>query len=245
MVLKQSRQLRKLTQYLSKANWRFPFSIRADTDLPSGFPLKAIKRWLRYELQKIEAEQLERSIGYLKIQNEVLPLVQEGFPIKYQGKYPGSEYAITFTILPPNSRDAGGRILRPELLPPITDVVERSADKIAEKSRKYGDLDRPFVIAVWCRMSVYGLDPSNILSGFPGHRNGFFLKTLEEKLRYSRVSAVVFYHYGHDSRENMHDFEVYHNPYAERPLPKKIFSGHDQWEYFENSKGYGWQTLGD
>lgn len=127
----------------------------------------------------------------------------------------------------------------------MSDIVRLLYDTVDRKTRKYGTLGLPFVIAVWglsfpdpsaWEMALYGelglrssrdhygnAIPQPVESGrLP---NGVFTLTEGGKLRNRKVSAVAVYEHRLADTNHRHVLRVYHNPYALKSLPQKVFEG--------------------
>ncbi|MBI4301308.1 MAG: hypothetical protein HY664_01725 [Chloroflexi bacterium] len=124
----------------------------------------------------------------------------------------------------------------------ISDYLYESVDG---KARKYGNLDLPFVIAVWGLSSPGQFSEENALYGtealeFRRDPNGDPIKNSERvvrrpdgiftiiedgQLKNKKVSAVVFYQDRLDVNDHQHILRVYHNLYALNPLSHEVFDG--------------------
>ncbi len=115
--------------------------------------------------------------------------------------------------------------------------------KVAEKARKYGNVDLPLVIAVcglshpepyayeialyghegvrWYRDRYRNVVKNSIRSG--RQPDGIFTLIEDEKLKNRKVSAVVLYEHRLEATDHQHLLYVYHNPNALNSLPQKVF----------------------
>ena len=112
-------------------------------------------------------------------------------------------------------------------------------EAIQQKAKKnYGELDGPFVIAIWPKLpwhfsvgdnddlvALYG-DKIWVCPAYDSLReavtpNGVFnMKRSDGSCRYPHVSAVLFYGQG-----NPDPLRLYHNPFAQQPVEMNVFSG--------------------
>ncbi|HLG71546.1 MAG TPA: hypothetical protein VK009_14065 [Chloroflexota bacterium] len=119
-------------------------------------------------------------------------------------------------------------------------AFERIRDAAAYKAGKYGRIGKPFVIAMWTQTqmpvdewqierALYG-DQQLVIRVGANQRpetdqrramNGFFTATTNGHVSNSHVSAMLFYTERHDDGGGM---VVFHNPYARRPLSRRLFA---------------------
>ena len=126
---------------------------------------------------------------------------------------------------------------------------QRMREEIINKASKYGEMNTPFVVALWPQTNLYIPGPSEddlvalrgdevwILKPLGGgstsfEPNGVFsLKRSDSTHRYSHVSAVATYQFKYDvepPHTGRSTLRVYHNPWAERPLDLDVFQGVSQ-----------------
>lgn len=120
--------------------------------------------------------------------------------------------------------------------------TDKLYNNIAEKARKYGDLDKPYVIAVWDlsllrmqsqeieRKALYGSLEIVIERDHKGHPIGEHPRIKPDGVfaRHDKVSACVFYTHKLLDTCSEHLRHVYHNPYATKALPQAIFADSPQ-----------------
>ncbi len=123
---------------------------------------------------------------------------------------------------------------------------QRMREEIINKASKYGEMNTPFVVAVWPQTNLYIPGPSEddlvalrgdevwILSPLGDgstsfEPNGVFtLKNSDGTHRFSRVSAVAIYQFKYDvdpPHTGCSTLRVYHNPWAEHTLDIDVFQG--------------------
>jgi hypothetical protein len=131
---------------------------------------------------------------------------------------------------------------------------------LAYKAGKYGELDRPYVIALWDHTSwsfnedqilnalfgdlqvVFRSGPGGVAGPAETRRaaNGFFTERKPDGTASNRhVSAVAFYRGRLTEAAAEHELLVYHNPHALRPLDPACFAGQPQFVPIEDHDGAG------
>lgn len=113
---------------------------------------------------------------------------------------------------------------------------------LQEKSTRYGQLDSPYVIAIWSPENPTGQHSEmGFLFGDLGVRYEVLTKPGQKGsparvvrrpnglfVSYPAVSAVAVYEYVRVKDERRHEFRVYHNPEAVLPIDRSIFAGYPQ-----------------
>lgn len=122
---------------------------------------------------------------------------------------------------------------------------QRIRSEIIKKAKKYGNLDIPFVVAVWPRFRLYNSsledefnDDSIALAGdeewladwsntwrMSRKRNGVFtLQQADATPRYCRISAVIMCNFTYNDGPR-YSHRMYHNPFAKYPVNSHVFKG--------------------
>ena len=131
-------------------------------------------------------------------------------------------------------------------------------EDIEEKTNRYGELGKPYIISVWGRgystvteekAALYGQQAIQINRDADGNLvgpaesviqpNGIFFIREDGQLKYRQVSAIVFYQHTLRDEDNEHQLRVYHNPYACHPLDLAVFPAYPQFAPVENDSGNG------
>lgn len=216
----QDARLMQLTDDLSEKLNRTVL-IHPVIDLPSSLPNRHI------------AGEIERKASEVE-------LLQE-FPI--EGEHQGQPYLLEVTVLleekPTPHSDVGatiGQAFHVDIGHPVRRAIQ-------DKAGKYGEIDIPFVIALWPNLPFHFPDEGDDIIALCGdeewlptssdiivqHRpNGVFtLKREEGSYRYSHVSAVLI------CRPDTADVpKIYHNPFAKHPVDIKAFEGIPQCVFY-------------
>ena len=194
-------------------------SIHPCFDLPPSLPNK-----------RIAAEIEKKSSG--------AELLQE---FRIEGEHQGHPYSLDVTILLADEQTSLAGVGATIGQAYTVDIGNPMRKAIQEKAIKYGEMDIPFVVAVWPKLGSHFsyLDDDDDLVALYGDKvwnvptpgvqrveetvkpNGVFaLKSEGGTRRYSRVSAVMV------CQLDRPDYpRVYHNPFASHPLPSNIFRG--------------------
>ena len=216
-VDQQDSRLRILVDGLSNRLSR-AISIHPCFDLPPSLPNR-----------RIAAEIEKKAAG--------AELLQE---FRIEGEHQGHPYSLDVTILLADEQNSLAGVGATIGQAYSVDIGNPMRKAIQEKAIKYGNMDVPFVVAVWPKVGSHFPYPNDddLVALFgdkvwhvpaPGMQgvaetvkpNGVF--TLQGEYgtrRYSRVSAVMVCQL---DRADYH--RVYHNPFADRPLASDIFLG--------------------
>ena len=186
-------------------------------------------------------------------------LLQE---FRIEGEHQGHPYSLDVTILLADEQTSTAGVGATIGQAYTVDIGNPTGKAIQEKAIKYGDMDGPFVVAVWPKLgshfsypndddlvALYGDKVWNVPA--PGVQrveetvkpNGVFtLQRADGTRRYSRVSAVMV------CQLDRPDYpRVYHNPFAGRPLASDILlgipqcfidltSGREEWRKYSSHK---------
>lgn len=156
-----------------------------------------------------------------------------------EGQHQGQPYSLEVTVIledkPSPTADVGvtvGQAVHVEVGHPVREAILRKAKK------DYGEVDTPFVIAVWPKLPWhFSFGDNDDLVALYGdkewqeqthgewkeivkHNGVFNLKLTDESYRYSRVSAVLFCH-----PHRSDPLRIYHNPFAKHPVGPGVFKG--------------------
>ena len=188
-------------------------------DLPSSLPNRHI------------AAEIEKKASGVELLHE----------FRIAGEHNGYPYVLGVTVILEEKPDPTADVV--STLGQVVDVdIGNSVRKaIRDKAGKYGNIQVPFAIAVWPKLSTHFPFPSDddlvalygdekwIISscsnGVSHKPNGVFTTKSEDGThRYSHVSAVLICY--PDVADD--SLRVYHNPFADRPLGIDIFKGFPQ-----------------
>ena len=131
-------------------------------------------------------------------------------------------------------------------------------DTVVGKAQKYGSPDLPLVIAVWALdypskteegWALYGNDQISWLRDRRGRfvsgservgttNDGVFMAHGENgNFRFTKVSSVVFYQFAWGEGTPQHTLRVYHNRFADKALPLKVFERWPQHIGIDSGRG--------
>ncbi len=154
-----------------------------------------------------------------------------------EGKHQGQSYLLEVTVIledkPTPIADVGATIGQAV----DVDIGHPVRKAIRDKAKKYGEIDTPFVIAVWPKLPFHFSSSNDDLVALYGdedwvgpnfselrvyHRpNGVFtIKGEDCSHRYRHVSAVLFCH-----PDKTGSVRVYHNPFAKHSIGMDVFKG--------------------
>ena len=161
--------------------------------------------------------------------------------LEYWHCHQGQHYGLLVTIVNLGDNDDSLRGVH-GITPAGFEVasVQRLREALEKKSRKYGDLQMPYIIAVSSEPGFYVFTrheyetlfgdrlwdtprnyPFEVLG--PQKPDGFFTTVREGARRHKHVSAVLVYRMKWIDDMPRHNFHIYHNPYALRPLDPDLF----------------------
>ena len=158
-----------------------------------------------------------------------------------EGKHQGQPYSLEVTMIledkPTPTADVG---ITMQQAVDVEIGLPVRGKAICDKGKKYGEMDTPFVIVVWPKLTFH-LSPSkdDLVALYGDEKwvgpdyselrvchtpNGVFtIKGEDGTYRYSHVSAVIFYY-----PNKTDDLRVYHNPFAKRSIGMDVFKGTPQ-----------------
>ena len=221
----QEARLHKLADGLT-GRLRCVVSLHPRKEIPPSLPYKKVAAEIEHRATNTQEELLE---------------------FRITGEHNGYSYDIEVTILheekSSESTDVGSTMT---LFHPIN-TGNRIRNEIIKKAKKYAFLQKPFIVAVWPKTSLYNAnltdefnDDSIALAGDEvwrtdwirewrdgRNRNGVFsLQKEDGRPRYSCVSAVIIYNFTYTYGDGpTHTLRVYHNPFADFPLGSHVFQG--------------------
>ena len=150
-------------------------------------------------------------------------------------------YSLKVVILPKGSEPAeaggvGGTVSGMHMLA----IGRRIRDALEQKAAKYGEIDVPFLIAIYGK-GEFPVQTKDELDALFGDRvflvptkgkgavtesrkpNGFFTSTREGTHRHAQVSAVLFYRFKWFEDNHVHQIHIYHNPFTQRTINTSLF----------------------
>jgi hypothetical protein len=192
------------------------------SNLPPSFPTKRIRAQIEQRANLRADEVLEFDFSDVHLQ---------------------SPYTLKIIILP-----RGSELTEPRSVGGIVSGVytittgKRIRDGLEQKAGKYGQIEVPFLIAVYGEGqfpvrakdefdALFGdrewLVPTKGVGEVTERRkpNGFFTSVWERKRRHEDVSAVLFYRFKWLGDTHVHLVHIYHNPFAQRRLSMGFFPG--------------------
>lgn len=152
-------------------------------------------------------------------------------------------YSLKVVVLPKGSEpsDAGGVGGTVSGVHTLA-IGRRIRDALEQKAGKYGDIDVPFLVAVYGK-GEFPVKTGDEVDALFGDRvflvptkgrgavtesrkaNGFFISARDETHRHKRVSAVLFYRFKWLEGNHVHQIHIYHNPFAQRIVNTNLFPG--------------------
>jgi len=217
----QTQRLRQLADNLTSKLSRNVI-IEPQSDLPPSLPARRIRLQIEERAKKAD-EILEFDLSN----------VHQNRP-----------YSLKIIILPRASdstelEGVGGTISGVQTLT----TGKRVRDALEQKAGKYGDMNMPFLIAIY-GTGEFPVRTKDELDALFGDRiwnltvsgqaterrkpNGFFASMREGKRRHEGVSAVLFYRFKWINDTHVHSAHIYHNPFALRALSPDLFLGMPQ-----------------
>lgn len=241
-------ELGRLVDYLQKLRSTYSITVQPQGLLSERITPRKIEAFLRRELGKLSGP------------------VNEEQPLIYQ-EVPGSQPVNFFVMGAKDDDDDDEDTIQSWW--PTGDVAqdvttdERIIVAVDEKVSRYGRFDEPYVIAIWPRTmfppnfravynALYGtlsytIDlKSGKVTGHTTAPDGAFTRGLKAgKPTCTRVSAVAIYRlHMPDRNHHEHRLSIFHNPYAEYPLPTDAFPGIPQYVVKSRSPtGFGLEWL--
>jgi len=215
----QTQRLRQLADNLTSKLSR-DVIIEPLSNLPSSLPAKKI---------------------HAQIERHAISQADEILEFDLRDEHLNTPYSLKVVILPksPDSTEAGsvgGTVSGAYMLA----IGRRIRDAIEQKAGKYGDIDAPFLIAVYGK-GEFPVQTRDELDALFGDRvwlvpekgmgvvtesrkpNGFFTSVRDGAHRHEQVSAVLFYRFKWLEDNHVHHIHIYHNPFAQRLLSPDLF----------------------
>ncbi len=217
-----------LTKKLSKTVFIEPLS-----DLPSSLPAKKIG----HEIESRAATQISEILEF-----------------DINDKHQNVPYSLKILILPDAS--SGNELSGVQGIVSGVHTIttgSRIRQALEENAGKYGQIDGPFLIAIYGK-GEFPVRPEDEIDALFGDRewlvpkrgvgqvserrkpNGFFTSTREGKPRHENVSAVLFYRFKWLENNHVHLSYIYHYPLAQRPLNPDLFPGVPQMVFDDKGK---------
>jgi len=192
------------------------------SDLPSSLPTKKI----RDQIEQHAKTQADKVLEF-DLRDEHL----------------NTPYSLKVVILPKGSEPAeaggvGGTVSGVRMLA----IGRRIRDALEQKAGKYGEIDVPFLIAIYGK-GEFPVQTRDELDALFGDRvflvptkgrgtvtksqkpNGFFTSMRDGTHRHEQVSAVLFYRFKWLEGNHIHQIHIYHNPFAQRIVNTNLFPG--------------------
>lgn len=221
-VAQQDQRLRQLADEASRKMGRV-IMLHPLSDLPPSVPSQRIRRW----------------VDDLRIPDDSSSLLEFDFWHDHEGHH----YGVKAVVLPMDDQGEGLAGVHGLMTQARTVTVPSQLNAaLKEKSRKYGQTDLPYIIAVsgetqfpmrtdhevealfasrvW-NVSVSG--PRSVTETF--RLDGFFTRFHQSIAENANVSAVFVYRFKWLEDGHQHLMHIYHNPYAERPVDPSLFLG--------------------
>jgi len=217
----QTQRLRQLADNLTNKLSRY-IIIQPLSDLPTSLPNSKIRNQVEQHAKTPVDEVLEFDLRDVHL---------------------NTPYTLKVVILPKGSEPdeaggVGGTVSGVHTLA----TGRRIRNAIEQKAGKYGDIDVPFLIAVYGKgeFPVKTIDEVDALFGdrvflVPAKGkgavtesrkpNGFFASMRDGKHRHEQVSAVLFYRFKWLEDNHVHQIHIYHNPFAQRKINTNLFPG--------------------
>lgn len=215
----QTQRLRQLADNLTNKLSRY-IIIQPLSDLPASLPTRKIRNQVEQRVKTMTDEVLEFDLWDVHL---------------------NTSYSLKVVILPKGSEPSevggiGGTVSGVRTLA----IGKRIRDALEQKADKYGDIDVPFLIAIYGKgeFPVKTIDEVDALFGdrvflvpIKGRRavmesrkpDGFFTSMRGGTHRHERVSAVMFYRFKWLEDSHVHQIHIYHNPFAQRTINTSLF----------------------
>ncbi len=217
----QTQRLRQLADNLTNKLSRY-IIIQPLSDLPTSLPTSKIRNQVEQHVKILADEVLEFDLRDVHL---------------------NTPYTLKVVILPKGSEPdkaggIGGTVSGVHTLA----IGRRIRDALEQKAGKYGDIDVPFLIAVYGK-GEFPLKTRDEVDALFGDRvflvptkrrgavtegrkpNGFFISMRNETHRHKQVSAVLFYRFKWLEDNHVHQIHIYHNPFAQRIVNTNLFLG--------------------
>ncbi len=215
----QTQRLRQLADNLTNKLSRY-IIIQPLSDLPASLPTRNIRNQVEQRVKTMANEVLEFELRDMHL---------------------NTPYSLKVVILPNGSEPSevggvGGTVSGVHTLA----IGRRIRDALEQKAGKYGDIDVPFLVAVYGKgeFPVKTIDEIDALFGdrvflvpIKGRGavtesrkpNGFFTSMREGTHRHEQVSAVLFYRFKWLEDNHLHQIHIYHNPFGQRTINTSLF----------------------
>jgi len=215
----QTQRLRQLADNLTNKLSRY-IIIQPLSDLPTSLPTRKIRNQVEQRAKTMADEVLEFDLRDVHL---------------------NTPYSLKVVILPKGSEPSevggiGGTVSGVHTLA----IGRRIRDALEQKAGKYGDIDVPFLIAVYGKgeFPVKTIDEVDALFGDrvflvptkgkgavteSRKPNGFFTSMRDGIHRHEQVSAVLFYRFKWLEDNHVHQIHIYHNPFAQRTINTSLF----------------------
>jgi len=217
----QTQRLRQLADNLTNKLSRY-IIIQPLSDLPTSLPTKKIRSQIEQHAKTLADGVLEFDL---------------------RDEHLNTPYSLKVVILPRGSEPdeaagVGGTVSDVHTLA----IGRRIRDALKQKAGKYGDIEVPFLIAVYGKGefpvktrdevdALFGdrvfLVPTKGRGAVTESRkpNGFFTSMRDGTHRHKQVSAVLFYRFKWLDNNHVHQIHIYHNPFAQRIINTNLFTG--------------------
>jgi hypothetical protein len=215
----QTQRLRQLADNPTNKLSRY-IIIQPLSDLPTSLPTRKIRNQVEQHAKTLADEVLEFDLRDVHM---------------------NTPYSLKVVILPKGSEPdeaggVGGTVSGVHTLA----IGRRIRDALEQKAGKYGDIDEPFLIAVYGK-DEFPVKTQDEVDALFGDRvflvptkgrgavtesrkpNGFFTSMRDGTHRHEQVSAVLFYRYKWLEDNHVHQIHIYHNPFAQRTINTSLF----------------------
>ncbi len=168
----------------------------------------------------------------------------EPFTLRFEAPGFDPPVAIVLDFVPDDSDEDFMRVAWKSTAVHGIAPYERIFDALIEKASRYGRTQLPpYLIVLWADRTT-ALDDHFIdlalfdtSSRMRGGHSGFFTRLRDGRPAYRHVSAVAFYHCWVSEAGHEHLLRVFHNPFADQPLPVELFADYPQYIWERTGSG--------
>jgi len=237
----QEQRLRELVDAIRDVRGKTTLLAQPATHIPLDFPLDSVRDFLKEEISKLNATELQypRTLTFQTVFND-------------------NYVAIDFEVIDAEQNETES-VVQAWGWPGAKEVTthHRIKRRVGIKAGKYGAINIPYIIAVWPRTefpllketalkALYG-DLQIHISKKPGEGivgesrawNGTFNTVFRGALLNRHVSAVALYREQFSRLSYSRNLYIYHNPYTTNPIPENIFLDLPQFVFDKNEDGSG------
>ncbi len=237
----QEQRLRELVDAIRNIRGKITLLAQPATHIPLDFPLDSVRDFLKEEISKLNANEL-----------------QSPKTLTFQTVFNDNSVAIDFEVINAEQKESES-VIQAWGWTGAKEVTthHRIKRRVGIKASKYGEINIPYVIAVWPRTgfpllketalkALYG-DLQVQISKKPGEGivgesrawNGAFNTIFGGVLLNQHVGAVALYREQFSRLSYTRNLYIYHNPYTTNPITENIFSDLPQFVFRKNEDGSG------